>query len=114
MPPSSDESETIDVGLESSENPFGDMNVDEIPIEIVDDLLDTTNDLHVTRVNNNTTQLIYRLLNDDDRHIAALHFNLVTHSDTHPVKHYGVDKLLKSPSTVYHYCLQVTIHTTLL
>ena len=36
MPPSSDESETIDVAVER--NPFGDMNVDEILIEIVDDL----------------------------------------------------------------------------
>ena len=38
MPLSSDELETIDVGVEGSENPFGDMNLNEISIEIVDDL----------------------------------------------------------------------------
>ena len=45
MPPSSDESETIDDGgTECSNNPFGDMNVEDIPIEIVDDLNDLTGD----------------------------------------------------------------------
>ena len=37
MPPSSDESETIDVGSEISE-PFRDINVADIQIEIVNDL----------------------------------------------------------------------------
>ena len=41
MPPSLDESKTIDVvGSEVCNNPFGDMNVEDIPIEIVDDLND--------------------------------------------------------------------------
>ena len=43
MPPSSDESEMIDVCSEMS-NPFGNINVDEIPIEIVDHLMDSQQD----------------------------------------------------------------------
>ena len=43
MPPSSDESETINVGSEMS-SPFGNINVDEIPIEIIDDLMDSQQD----------------------------------------------------------------------
>ena len=44
MPPSSDESETIEFGSEIN-HPFRDINVDDIPIEIVDDLLDTQYDV---------------------------------------------------------------------
>ena len=45
MPPSSDESETIDVGTEEiPNNPFGDMDVDQILIEILDDLNDLSDD----------------------------------------------------------------------
>ena len=46
MPLSLDDSETIDVGNERAEavlDPWGDLNVDEIPIEIVDDLHQTGN-----------------------------------------------------------------------
>ena len=46
MPLLSDDSETIDVGNERAVavlNPWGDLNVDEIPIEIVDDLHQTGN-----------------------------------------------------------------------
>ena len=53
MPPSSDESETIDVcgPYISNNNPFGDMNVLDIPIEIVDDLNDLNSiDVTVTEV----------------------------------------------------------------
>ena len=47
---SSDESETIDVGTEEiPNNPFSNMNVDDIPIEIVDDLNDLSDgDVTVT------------------------------------------------------------------
>ena len=42
---SSDESETIDVDTEEiPSNPFSNMNVDDIPIEIVDDLNDLSDD----------------------------------------------------------------------
>ena len=45
MAPSSDEPETIDVGTEEiPKNPFGNFNVDDIPIEIVDDLNDLSDD----------------------------------------------------------------------
>ena len=45
MAPSSDESETIDVGTEEiPNNPFSNLNVDDIPIEIVDDLNDLSDD----------------------------------------------------------------------
>ena len=45
IPLSSDESETIDVGIEEiPNNPFGDMGVDQILIEIVGDLNDLSDD----------------------------------------------------------------------
>ena len=52
MPPSSDKSETIDVGTEDFQsNPFGEMNINDIPIEIVDDLNDVSDvDVMVTTV----------------------------------------------------------------
>ena len=42
------------------------MNLDEISIEIVDDLLDSTNEVHVTGIENNVSNLIYKPLNNDD------------------------------------------------
>ena len=54
MPLSSDNSETIDVGIEFPTNPpqntFHNVNVDDIPIEIVDDLNDTCHNVTVTSV----------------------------------------------------------------
>ena len=45
MPLSSDDSETIDVGTENfvdfTRNPWGDLDVNKIPIKIVDDLHET-------------------------------------------------------------------------
>ena len=60
---SSDESSTIDVGTEFSQpnspacgmtNPLGDMDIDEVPIEIVDDLIfsddeESTEGLQITK-----------------------------------------------------------------
>ena len=42
MPPSSDESKMIDVGTNDLQNVFDNINVDEIPIEIIDDLMNST------------------------------------------------------------------------
>ena len=54
MPPSSDDSETIDVGIEFPthwpQNPFPNVHVGDIPIEIVDDLNETCQDVTVTSV----------------------------------------------------------------
>ena len=101
MPPSSDESEMIDVGSEMS-NPFGNINVDEIPIEIADDLMDSQQDnseIQVTGLQSNP-YITYEPLDDENWIKAALKFNLVINSNTHPVKHYGVSDRLSSPPTV--------------
>ena len=101
MPPSSDESEMIDVASEMS-IPFGNINVDEIPIEIVDDLMDIQQDnseIQVTDLQSNP-YIIYEPLDDEDQIKAVLKFNLVINSNTHPVKHYGVGDRLSSPPTV--------------
>ena len=93
MPLSSDESKTIDVGgTECNNNPFGDMNVEDIPIEIVDDLNNLTGDeVIVTEVEEPPICLFSPLL-DEDHVCTALKFSLVINPKSHPVKNFGVGK----------------------
>ena len=100
MPPSSDESKTIDVGgAECSNNPFGDMNVEDIPIEIVDDLNDLTGDeVMVTEVEEPPICL-FSPLSDEDCVCVELKFSFVINPKSHPVKHFGVGKKMSNPPT---------------
>ena len=101
MAPSSDKSETIDVGTEEiPNNPFSDMNVDEIPIEIVDDLNDVSDvDVTVTTVEVPPV-CVFTPLNDEECVIAALKFSLVINPKSHPVKNVGIGKVMSHPPTV--------------
>ena len=81
MPPSSDESETIDVG-NIIQSLFGDIEVDPIPVEIVDDLLscslnDDDKDTIIVTGRTETEGLKFNSMNDNARHVAALKFSLV-------------------------------------
>ena len=65
---SSDDSSSIDVGTEvlSPVNPWGDMDVQDIPIEIVDHFSDTEDNLQVVD-SIQKTQGIFKPLTDEDR-----------------------------------------------
>ena len=102
MPPSSDESKTVDVvGFDVSKNPFGDMNVEDIPIQIVDDLNDLTgdDDVKVTEVQAPPVCL-FCPLSDEDHVCAAMKFSLVISPKSHPVRNFGVGKEMASPPTI--------------
>ena len=101
MAPSSNESKTIGVGgTECNSNPFGDMNVEDIPIEIVDDFNDLTGDeVMVTEVEEPPV-CAFSPLSDEDHVCMALKFSLVINPKSHPVKNFGVGKKMRNPPTV--------------
>ena len=76
---SSDESSTIDVGCEpmpSPIHPWGDMNVQDIPLEIVDHFSDSETEIVITNVSNKPS-VIFKPLTYEDHKFAAVKFNLV-------------------------------------
>ena len=81
MPPSSDESDTIDVGSDSVQGLFGNIKVEPVPVKIVDDLidnnLDDTDEMIIVMHTAEAKQLNFNLLTDEDRHVAALKFSLI-------------------------------------
>ena len=101
---SSDDSSTtstIDVSIESAVpvNPWGDMDVKDIPIEIIDHFSNSEDSVQVYD-STPKTQVIFKPLTDDDRQIAALKFNLVITGKTHPVKFTGIDKMCPYPPVI--------------
>ena len=96
---SSDNSETIDVvGVDTASNPFGDMDVNDIPIEIVDNFNDES-ELTVTKVKPPPV-CIFRLISDQDCVRAAMKFSLVINPKSHPVRFVGVGDKMSDPPTV--------------
>ena len=105
MPVSSDESETINVGHEMALGKvFGDLNVDDIPIQIVDDLMNSTeqdsDDTIIMTDGAQPVDVCFNPLNDLYRCAAALKFSLVISGATHPVVNIGVCMIMKTPPTV--------------
>ena len=103
LPVSSDESSSIDVGSEgpSRVNPWGVMDVQDIPIEIVDHLSDMECDEDAVIVHSTgKTPLYFKPMNDDDRKIAALKFNLVINAQTHPVQFWAAGKMCPCPPVI--------------
>ena len=82
---SSDESETLSVGTEPMNFPLGNVNIDDIEIEIVEDLNDDHLPIH------------FWPLGEDDRKVAAMKFSLVINSKTHPVKQSGFGEIISKP-----------------
>ena len=103
MPLSSDDSETIDVGsgrVEHALNPWGDLNVDEIPIEIVDDLHQTgESDLTIVGEESQKEQQ-FRPLNIDDHKQVGLIFGLALNNTDHLLNFKGVGRNLPNPPVV--------------
>ena len=63
-------------------NPWGDMNVDEIPLEIVDHFSNSEQEVIITDVIQKAS-VAFKLLSFDDRKIAAMKFNLVISENSH-------------------------------
>ena len=94
MPLSSDDSSTIDVSTEkvpSSINPWGDMDIQDIPIKIFECLSDVGKDMEVTE-HSKPPPILFKPLNDEDRCVAAMKFNLVVSASNHPVNFTGIGK----------------------
>ena len=103
MPLSSDDSETIDVSNERADSvltPWGDLNVDEIPLEIVDDLHQTGNsDLTIVgEESKNEHQFIPH--NNNDQKQLGLKFGLALNNTNHLLHFKGVGKHLPNPPVV--------------
>ena len=79
---------------------FGDMNVFDIPIEVVDDFNDISGvDVTVMEVQGPPICL-FTSLSDEDQVSMALKLNLVINSKSHPVTNFGIGKILSNPATV--------------
>ena len=75
-------------------NPWGDMEIDEVPIEIVDDLIfsgdeESTEGLQITK-KSKPPLLLYNPLTAEDHRIAALKFSLVINGKKHSVRYSGI------------------------
>ena len=102
LPVSSDESSTIDVGCEpmpSPINPWGDMNVDDIPLKIVDHFSDSETDIVITDVSKKPS-VIFNPLTYEDHKFATMKFNLVISEKSHWVEYNNIGKLCASPPVI--------------
>ena len=104
MPPSSDESDTIDVSTDSVQELFDNIKVEPIPVEIVDDLmdnnLDNTDETIIVTHTSEAEWFKFNPLTDEDRHVAALKFSLIINGKSHPIHNKGIGMDLNSPPTV--------------
>ena len=96
LPVSSDESSTIDVGYECEQppspiNPWGNMNVDEIPLKIVDHFSDSEQEVIITDVNKRAS-VFFNPLSSDDRKIVPLKFNFVISEKSQQVEFKNMGK----------------------
>ena len=85
--------------LPSPINPWGNMKVDEIPLNIVDHFSDSEHDVIVTDVIKKAS-VIFNPLSGDDRKIAAMKFNLVICEKNHQVEFRNIGKLCASPPVI--------------
>ena len=113
LPMSSDESSTIDVSTDLSTpkspsspitNPWGDMDIDDIPIQLVDDLIfsgdeESSEGLQIIK-NSKAPPIVYNPLTTDERRVAAHKFNLVINGGSHPVKYSGVGNQCPCPPMI--------------
>ena len=104
LPLSSDESSTIDIGSEivtdEISNPWGDMEVDNIPIEIVDNLNFSEDDEPKIMGTLKGAEILFWPLSDDEHVVAALKFNLVINSNSHPVSFHGIGNECPCPPVI--------------
>ena len=103
---SSDKSETIDVVNDRNNNPWGDIPVDDIPIEIVDNLHNDTDtdidgDSSCDLVSVQTPPLmVFNLLMDEEFKLAGLKLFLALNPSNHALKYSGVSKIFSKEPVV--------------
>ena len=106
MPVSSDESETIDVVNDRINdrniNPWGDIPVDDIPIEIVDNLHnDTDGDSSCDLIDVQTPPpMVFNPLMDEEGKLAGVKFFLVLNPSDHALKYSGISKVFHNEPVV--------------
>ena len=96
LPLSSDESSTIDVGSEI-DNPWGNMDINDIPIEIVDNLNFSEDDEPEITKDYKGCDILFEPLNDQECRVVALKFNLVINESSHPVSFIGIGNTCPCP-----------------
>ena len=80
-------------------NPWGDMDVQDVSIEIVDHFSESEDSVHVVD-SMDKPPVYFKPLTDEDRQICALKFNMVITTKTHPVKFTGIGKLCPYPPVI--------------
>ena len=106
MPMFSDESATIDVTSTSDQvfnNPWGTMDVNDIPIEIVSDLNDTQDDVKSVAIDGveKAPLTYFHQLTDADHKLAGLKFSLVIDPlKQHHVKYTRQGNMFQSPPEI--------------
>ena len=104
MPLSSDDSKTIDVGTENfvdfTRNPWGDLDVNEIPIEIVEDLHETGDSELTITLQEKSEEPRYLPLNEEDHRIVGLKFGLTFNKTDHNLTFVGIGNVLLKPPVV--------------
>ena len=104
MPLSSDDSETIDVGTEDlvdfTKNPWGDLDVNKIPIEIVDNLHETGDSDITMTLQEKSEEPKFLPLNQEDSRIVGLKFGLTLNKTDHNLKFVGIGNVLSKPPVV--------------
>ena len=94
MPSSSDESDTINVSTDNVQELFGNIKVEPIPVEIVDELmdnnLDDTDETIIVMHTSEAEWLKFNPLTDEDRCVAALKFSLIINGKSHPIHNKGI------------------------
>ena len=104
MPLSSDDYETIDVGtkdlVEFTRNPWGDLDVNKIPIKIVDDLHDTGDSKITITLHEKSEEPKFLPLNQEDHRIVGLKFGLTLNKTDHNLKFVGIGNVLPKPPVV--------------
>ena len=101
MPFSSDDSFSLDVSkYDKDNNPWGEMDVNQIPIEIVDQKVDLdSGDVEITGENKGK-EVRFLPLNHLEWKSAALKFSLILNPRDHIVQYSGINTVLPKPPIV--------------
>ena len=104
MPLSSDDSEIIHVGTENfvdfTRNPLGDLDVNKIPIKIVDDLHETGDSELTITLQEKSEEPRYLPLNEENCRIVGLKFGLTLNKTDHKLAFVGIGNVLPKPPVV--------------
>ena len=106
MPFSSDDSFSLDVGKyahvidEGDKNPWGEMDMNQVPIEIIDQRIDSDCSDVVITSECKGKQVRFLPLNKVQHKSMALKFSLILNHRDHVVEYAGINTVLPNPSIV--------------